>query len=134
MTYRDSTDDGFEGEMLEGGQEVTDFELVDEADRVIVRLSFLTMLARLWKLTAVASMSGGGERSGRDDVLAQWLRRATINRRRLSALLGAVHHYRILAPRGTFERWSSTIAAAASRKRCSNRSSPRGWKPPTPRG
>ena len=58
MSYRDSTDDGFEGEMLEGGQtgqDATDFELVLEAERIVSRLSFLATLAQLWKLAAVAS-------------------------------------------------------------------------------
>ena len=42
MSYRDSTDDGFEGEMLEGGQDPTDFELVAEAERIFTRLTFLS--------------------------------------------------------------------------------------------
>ena len=42
MTYRDSTDDGFEGETLETGQDPTDFELVGEAERIFRRLMFLS--------------------------------------------------------------------------------------------
>jgi len=102
VTYRDSTDDGFDGEMFEGGEDMTDFELVMEAERIVARLGFLAMLARLWKLTAAASMSADAD-SDRDEVLAGWLSRATANRKKLLELLGAVHRYRIPPPRGTPE-------------------------------
>ena len=55
VTYRDSTDDGVEGEVFEGGESPTDFELVGEAERIVSRLSFLTTVAQLWKLVATAS-------------------------------------------------------------------------------
>jgi hypothetical protein len=102
MTYRDSTDDGFEGEMLEGGQDPADFELVAEAERIFLRLTFLTTLAHLWKMAAVASATAGGA-ADRQEALSAWLAQAQSNRRRLLALLSAVHRYRIPAPRGTQE-------------------------------
>ena len=49
VTYRDSTDDGVEGEMFETGESATDFELVGEAERIVDRLNFLTTVAQLWK-------------------------------------------------------------------------------------
>ena len=58
VTFRGSTEDDVEGEMLEGGDtggEPTDFELVEEAERIVGRLTFLATLAQLWKLAAVAS-------------------------------------------------------------------------------
>ena len=58
VTFRGSTEDDIEGEMLEGGDtggETTDFELVEEAERIVGRLTFLATLAQLWKLAAVAS-------------------------------------------------------------------------------
>ncbi len=103
MTYRDSTDDGFEGEMLEGGQDPADFELVAEAERIFLRLTFLTTLAQLWKMAAVASAAAGGDGADRQEVLAAWLAQAMSNRRRLLGLLSAVHRYRIPPPRGTQE-------------------------------
>ncbi len=54
VTYRDTTDDGFEGEILESGQPITDFELAAEAERIGERLAFLGTLARLWKRAAAA--------------------------------------------------------------------------------
>jgi hypothetical protein len=125
MTYRDSTDDGFEGEMLEGGQtgqEATDFELVLEAERIVGRLSFLATLAQLWKVAAVASFRRPqGPRPAarrkaeaapapdrphspaRDAVLRAWLARAVQNLRALSELLAVIHRYPIPPPRGTLE-------------------------------
>ena len=103
VTYRDSTDDGFAGEVLDGGQDATDFELVQEAERIAARLAFLTTLANLWKSAAVASMPGDADDPQRDEVLAGWLERATANRRQLLKLLRRVHRFRIPAPRGTLE-------------------------------
>ena len=103
VTYRDSTDDGFEGELFDGGGMETDFELAMEGDRIITRLSFLTMLAKLWRLAAAASATDQLDCVNRDDVLSGWLDRAMTNRRNLLELLTAVHRYRIPAPRGAHE-------------------------------
>jgi len=104
VTYRDSTDDGFEGEMLEGGGgSPTDFELVLEAERIVARLSFLSTLAQLWKAAATASAGEAAGHADRDDALAGWLRQATGNHGRLMELLATVHRYRIPPPRGTHE-------------------------------
>ena len=98
VTYRDTTDDGFEGEILDGGQPITDFELTAETERIGERLAFLGTLARLWKRAAAAA---GAERlpAVRREVLSGWLARAVENRRQLLKLLGAVHRYRIPEPR-----------------------------------
>jgi hypothetical protein len=114
VTYRDTTDDGFEGEMLEGGAPATDFELALEADRISKRLSLLTTVARLWKLAAAASGASGaggprtpaGEGSAspgapaedRQQVLAGWHSQAMVSRRGLLELARAVHRYRIRPP------------------------------------
>jgi hypothetical protein len=105
VTYRDSTDDGFAGEVLDGGEDATDFELAQETERIGGRLAFLATLAELWKSAAVASTSGDAAHRSeqRDEVLAGWLQRAGANRRNLSELLRTVHRYRIPPPRGTFE-------------------------------
>jgi len=95
VTYRDTTDDGFEGEMLEGGMPTTDFELALEADRISRRLAFLATVARLWKLAAAASRAPGVAGEDRDEVLAGWRSRALANRRRLLELARAVQGYGI---------------------------------------
>lgn len=103
VTYHGSTDDGFEGEVFDAGSGETEFELIAEAERILERLGFLTMLAGLWKLAAVASMPDGDTDPERDDTLAGWLAQATEYRRGLARLMAAVDHYRIAPPRGTHE-------------------------------
>jgi hypothetical protein len=101
VTYRDSADDGIEGEMFETGENPTDIELVGEAERIVSRLGFLTTVAQLWKLCATASSPA--EAADRDDVLAGWLDQAEQNQRQLSELLASVHRHRIPSPHGTQE-------------------------------
>jgi hypothetical protein len=102
VTYRDSTDDGFMGELLDSGQDASDFELAQEAERIAGRLAFLATLAELWRSAALASMSGNDSEQ-RDEVLLGWLRRATANHQGLLGLLRAVQRYPIPLPRGTLE-------------------------------
>ena len=97
VTYRDTTDDGFDGEILEGGPQASDFELSLEGQRISDRLAFLVTLSRLWKLAAAASTFGAGDKD-RQDVLSAWLSRTSENSRRLAALLGTVYRYRIPSP------------------------------------
>jgi hypothetical protein len=102
VTYRDSTDDGIDSELFEGGGEnATDLELVGEGERIVNRLSFLTAVAQLWKLSATAALAGNVV--DRDDVLAAWLDQAVRNHRQLLELLESVAGYRISPPRGTHE-------------------------------
>ena len=101
VSYRDSADDGIEGEMFETGGSPTDFELVGEAQRIVNRLNFLTTVAQLWKLAAMASMAETD--AGRDEVLAVWLDQAGRNHRKLLELMATVHRHRIPPPRGTQE-------------------------------
>lgn len=108
VTFRGSSEDDFEGEMLEGeggdsGGQPTDFELAGEAERIVGRLTFLSTLAQLWKLAAVASFGADVPAKDRDGVLAGWLDQATKYRTQLLELLGVVSRYRIPAPRGTQE-------------------------------
>jgi len=99
MTYRDTTDDGFDSEMLEGGEKHTDFELSLEVKRINRHLVFLRTLGRLWKLAAVASAnSPGAEHSDRNEVLAGWFAQADSNRKQLLELLAVVHRYSIGSP------------------------------------
>ncbi|HVA47876.1 MAG TPA: hypothetical protein VNH11_16020, partial [Pirellulales bacterium] len=130
MTYRDSTDDGFDSAMLEGQGPATDFELDAEADRIGKRLEFLITVARLWKRAATIALSSekASEKGVRNlftkqprgmahklpdaffaaaeetrDALSGWCARARQNRRRLQELLSAVHRFALPAPAGTHE-------------------------------
>jgi len=103
VVYRDTTDDGFEGEIFDGGTPATEFELAVEAERISHHLLFLTTVARLWKLSAGVSASPDHEAEDRNEALSGWLARAVDNRQQLLDLLAVVHRYRIPAPRGTHE-------------------------------
>lgn len=103
VTYRDTTDDGFESDLLDTGQPATDFELTLEADRISHRLAFLITLSRLWKKTAICSAAPGAADPDREKILAGWLAQAEANRRGLAELLDAADRYPIAAPRGTHE-------------------------------
>ncbi|MBN1909271.1 MAG: hypothetical protein JW818_06000 [Pirellulales bacterium] len=97
VVYRDTTDDGFEGEVFESGDPTTDFELTSEAERISKRLAFLRMLARLWRRAAAALAAADGSQEDRD-VLAAWLAQARSIRSGLLALLDSVHRYPISPP------------------------------------
>ena len=58
MSGCDSAADGFEGDMLEGGSQTTDYELDFEQARLGKRLMFLAVVARLWKRAAMETLCG----------------------------------------------------------------------------
>jgi hypothetical protein len=103
VTYRDTTDDGFEGEMLEGFTQPTDFELAWESERIGQHLDFLVTVARLWKAAAVASVAAGESAPDRDEAILGYASQASRWHEGLAGLLAEVHRYRIPAPRGTHE-------------------------------
>jgi hypothetical protein len=103
VTYRDTTDDGFDGSILDGGHDASEFELVREAERVFDRLTFLTTLARLWKLAAVESRDRQGVLQDREEQLTAWLSLALANRQGLVDLMDAVFCYRLPASGGALD-------------------------------
>jgi len=103
VIYRDTADDGFEGEMLEGFTQATDFELARESERISEHLAFLVTVMRLWQGAAVRSVGAGTPAADRDEALLAYAAQASAWRERLADLLGAVHRYPIPPPRGTHE-------------------------------
>jgi len=104
VTFRDSTDDGFEGEMIEGGRaNLSDYELSLESQRIIERLDFLTTIAWLWRMAATAFGSGDPPPAERQAVFQSWLAQAQLDVRNLSSLLASVERHEIPAPRGTHD-------------------------------
>jgi hypothetical protein len=101
VTYRDSTSDGHEADMLEGEGPTTDFELDFEAARLGRRLAFLSTVARLWKIASAFPRHLAP--AGRDDTLKGWFQRAVSNRHGLFELLRNVHGFRLPAASGTQE-------------------------------
>ena len=98
VVFVDSTADGNDADMMEGGgPPATDFELDAESRRVGQRLAFLRTLASLWKRAAVGV---GQATNGRipPDVLETWLVQASQNERQLVALLETADAWHIPAP------------------------------------
>jgi hypothetical protein len=97
VVYRDTTNDGFEGEIFDSGDTFTDFELIDEADRVQYRLAFLTMVSNLWTMIA-CQVAEEKKASGEDDKIAEWLTQASNNHSRLQILLKQIHRHPVPMP------------------------------------
>jgi hypothetical protein len=106
VTYRDSTADGHEGEMLEGAGQSTDYELDFEQARLGKRLAFLAVVAELWKRAAthLAADSKLAPLDGdQKAALEGWLAQAAANQAGLQRLLSAIDGHCIPAPRSTHE-------------------------------
>jgi hypothetical protein len=105
MVYRDSTDDGREGDMLEEGSAAdgTDLELEEESHRLGRRLAFLTTVARLWKHAAICWDVFSPEAGERAELFESWQHEATTRYEGLIALIEAVHSYRIRPSSGSHE-------------------------------
>jgi hypothetical protein len=101
MTYRDSTGDGNEGDMLEAGATETDYILDYEGPRLAERLSFLTTLGRMWTVAAAADAIEHGKGDISPETLQDWLTQSLGNRRGLLELLERVQEHRLPKPLGT---------------------------------
>lgn len=97
VTYRDSTDDGVDAEMLDVMPQ-KDFDLEHEAERLLKRLPFLATVARLW--TLAAPNLPGKEHA---PALAAWLRRAQENQAALLGLLDVIHAHAVPKPTSAFD-------------------------------
>src|SRR5262249_27479774 len=103
MTYKDSTDDDVDAEVLDFMPQ-KDFDLAHEAERLEGRLKYLATQARLWNVATRALRDAHGEkcRIGQDAV-ASWLGKARQNAQGLLALLDAIHDHEVPKPSGSFE-------------------------------
>jgi hypothetical protein len=108
MTYKDSTDDDVEAEVLDFMPQ-KDFDLSVEAERLEKRLKFLATLARLWNVAtravreAPVSTENGQDGSGNQEALAAWLAKARQNYQGLLILLEAIHQHEVPKPSGSYE-------------------------------
>jgi hypothetical protein len=104
VTYRDSTDDGVEGEVL-GFEPQQEFELEHQAERLEGRLHFISTLARLFQLGSRTLTHGPGRSATGParEVLQSWLVRARQNYQDLLALMDAIHEHPIPAPTGAHD-------------------------------
>ena len=106
MVYRDSTDDGREGDTLDeggGSADGSDLELEEESKRLGRRLAFLTSVARLWKHAAISWDVFSPEARQRCELFETWQHEATRRYEGLLELIEAVHSFPIRLPTGTHE-------------------------------
>ncbi|MFO7904433.1 MAG: hypothetical protein ACQESR_07475 [Planctomycetota bacterium] len=104
VVYRDSTDDGIDASLFDVGDASTD-ELSQESQRISERTDFLSSLARLRKLTALAGPLFGDDEDDHAShssnssecmtMMRNWIRHAISNHRQLIELLETVRGYRI---------------------------------------
>lgn len=103
MTFRDSADDGIEGETHEFGPSALEQELLAVIEEVGERLDFLTSVAEMWRGAALASLPAADQLPGRDEVLHAWRAQAERNAKELDEMLVRVHRSRIPQPRASRE-------------------------------
>jgi len=103
MVYRDSTDDGQEGNIVDDGVELENSEWDYEVQRLEQRLDFLTTVASLWKHAAIAWGIADSECNSRSQILSQWLTQAMNNYRQLVELLESIHSYQFDQPSGSHD-------------------------------
>ena len=100
MTYKDSTDDGYDGSVADGdGPRQPDFALEGDAERTEDRLRFLAAVARLWR-AAVRSDLWPRHDKAAATAISGWLKTASNNHRRLTALLEAIDDVPVPDPIG----------------------------------
>ncbi|HZZ81968.1 MAG TPA: hypothetical protein VFE62_25945, partial [Gemmataceae bacterium] len=103
MTYKDSTDDNVEGEVLDVMPQ-KDFDLIHEAERLDTRLQFLSTLARLWNIAARCLREAPKEmQPAVETAIASWLQTARQSERDLRKLLDTIHEHDIPRPSGNFD-------------------------------
>lgn len=103
VTYKDSTDDDNEGEVLDFMPQ-KDFDLAREAERLEGRLRFLSTLARLWNIgTRILRGVPGDDHRAAQEALRAWLPRARKNLHGLLTLLDTIHDHEIPKPTGAYE-------------------------------
>jgi hypothetical protein len=100
VTYRDSTDDDVESEVLDIMPREA-FDLEEQGPLLEQRLRFLATSARLWHIATRAARAA--EDHGREDALQGWLGRASKNYRGLLELLDAIHEFPIPEPSGSYD-------------------------------
>jgi hypothetical protein len=100
VTYRDSTDDDVESEVLDVMPREA-FDLEEQGPRLEQRLRFLATTARLWHIATRAARAA--DAPVRDDALQTWLGRASKNYRGLLELLDAIHDFPIPEPSGAYD-------------------------------
>lgn len=108
MVYRDTTDDGNEGEIYDEGLDYEESEWEYEVQRLDQRLFFLSTVANLWKhativwgRSAITTHDANGTAPGQ--VFQQWLTQGGTNYSQLIKLLETVHRFQFALPTGSHD-------------------------------
>jgi hypothetical protein len=102
MVYRDSTDDGFDADLIDEYGEGSEFELEEEAQRLGQQLEFLATIARMWRHVAIAWIAEA-DADPRRQLLDNWCSQAADRHERLLELVETVHRYPLPQPSGSHE-------------------------------
>lgn len=103
MTYRDSSDDGHEGDIVDEGIDWEYSEWEFEIIRLEQRLDFLAAVAGLWKQAAITWGAESQAEQHRNEVFKSWLDQATLNYGKLVGLLETVHEFHFTPVSGSHE-------------------------------
>ncbi len=121
VTYHDTTDDGTDDEIAEGGaspfKDDDDFGITKESDRISERLAFILSLAKLWRYAASKFPNLVERGKSKDDGetaiklreqlatvnerLHEWLKQADKTWTDMQKLLAQVTAYEVPEPKGT---------------------------------
>lgn len=120
MVYRDSTDDGYDAEVLDEFGKQSQYELEEEAQRLGQRLEFLTTVARLWRYAVIAWGTDGQHQTWKktrhrdataahdrhqatSGLLEGWYQQAVSRYDRLLELLEKAHRFPLPQPGSAHE-------------------------------
>lgn len=96
VTFTDSTDDGNEGAIFDGGSDSSESseDLQIESRRVNIHISFLSCVAQQWQMAAFEALRNKGEPEVIEKLL-QWREQAISNYRQLLELLLVVNQHKL---------------------------------------
>lgn len=94
VVYHDSTDDGNQGEIFDGGSDDSLEDLQFESRRINLHISFLSCVAQLWQMAAFQAIRTEGT-PGVVEKLLQWREQAISNYRELLELLLVVNQHKL---------------------------------------
>ncbi|MDO4582961.1 MAG: hypothetical protein Q4D62_02550 [Planctomycetia bacterium] len=101
VTYRDTTDDGIDSDMVNPHaweEAMEDFPLALEMERLSGRLLFFITQSRLWKMAAVFSIPFADQHPDRSEVLQEWSSQASRLQIGLNKLIDQIAQYPIEEP------------------------------------
>lgn len=105
VVFTDSAQDGFEGEVFDGGVESHD-QIERELYRITGRLDFWDSLSKMWRsaaTTALVRFRSDIATNADADILERWIEHAHRHRRELNDLLDSVRSYTLPSPMGNID-------------------------------